>query len=87
MRRTRGLEGDAWEAEAPLGEASEAYEVDILDGANVLRTLTATQPSVIYEAADELTDFGSLQASLRVRVVQLSATVGRGIVSERLLTL
>jgi hypothetical protein len=87
VRRTRGPEGDTWDAEVPLGEASEAYEVDILDGSTVLRTLSAGTPAALYAAADELADFGVPQASLRVRVAQLSATVGRGIVSEQVLTL
>jgi hypothetical protein len=30
----------------------------------------------------ELADFGSAQASLLIRVVQLSATVGRGVAAE-----
>ncbi len=41
IRRTR-RDGDSWDAiEVPLGEASEAYELDVLDGATVKRTLTA----------------------------------------------
>jgi hypothetical protein len=78
IRRTR-RDGDSWAAEVPLAEESESYAVDILSGATVVRTLTATTPSVLYAAADELADFGSAQASLAVRVVQMSATVGRGI--------
>ena len=39
IRRTR-RDGDAWEpVEVPLGEDGERYEVDILAGAAVLRTL------------------------------------------------
>jgi hypothetical protein len=77
VRRTRA-DGDSWEGEVPLSEGSERYEVDILSGATVLRTLSAPSPSVLYAGADELTDFGAAQTSLNVRVVQLSATVGRG---------
>jgi hypothetical protein len=38
--------------DVPLGEASENYEVDILNAAKtaVLRTLTSTTPSVVYTA-------------------------------------
>jgi hypothetical protein len=32
--------------------------------------------------ADELADFGTAQTSLRVRIAQLSATVGRGNAAE-----
>jgi hypothetical protein len=46
IRRTR-LGGDSWDAaEVPLGEETERYEVDILDGPTVKRTLTATSPTV-----------------------------------------
>ena len=41
IRRTR-RDGDSWDAiEVPLGETSEAYELDVLDGSTVKRTLTA----------------------------------------------
>ena len=78
IRRTR-RDGDSWEAiEVPLGEESEAYEVDILSGAAVVRTLSTATPAVLYPAASEAADFGGAQASLAVRVHQLSPTVGRG---------
>ena len=85
IRRTR-LDGDSWEVqEPPLGEAAEAYEVDILAGASVVRTLSAASPEILYAAAHEIADFGGPQASLAVRVVQLSATVGRGIAADALI--
>jgi len=77
IRRTR-VDGDSWVGEVPLGEDSERYSVDILNGASVVRALAAATPSVLYAAADELADFGAPQTSLRVRVTQLSATVGAG---------
>jgi len=71
VRRTR-RDGDSWAtADVPLGEDSEVYAVDILSGATVVRSLAAAQPSTLYAAADELADFGTPQASLAVRVVQL----------------
>jgi len=78
IRRTR-IDGDSWETQdVPLGEASEAWEIDILHGANVVRTLTASAPSVLYANADEVADFGSPQSLLSFRVAQMSASVGRG---------
>ena len=62
----------------PLGEESEAYEVDILDGSTVVRTIEATSPSASYSAADQVADFGSAQSSMDVKIYQLSAVVGRG---------
>ncbi|RTL49775.1 MAG: hypothetical protein EKK40_15675 [Bradyrhizobiaceae bacterium] len=77
VRRTR-RDGDAWGVEVPLGEDSEAYQVDILSGASVVRTLSATTSAVLYASADEIADFGTEQTSLRIRVMQMSSSVGRG---------
>ncbi|HZT48539.1 MAG TPA: glycoside hydrolase/phage tail family protein [Hyphomicrobiaceae bacterium] len=78
VRRTR-IGGDSWDTvDVPLGEESERYEVDILDGTNVKRTLSATSPTVTYTAADQTADFGSLQSAVSLRVCQLSAVAGRG---------
>jgi hypothetical protein len=78
VRRTR-IGGDSWEAlEVPLGEETERYEVDILDGTTVKRTLASSTPSVTYTAAQQLTDFGTLPSAVSVRVFQLSAVWGRG---------
>ncbi|MEQ1615452.1 MAG: glycoside hydrolase/phage tail family protein, partial [Hyphomicrobiaceae bacterium] len=78
VRRTRSG-GDSWTAaEVPLFEASEAYEIDIMDGATVKRSLAASIPRVIYTAAQQIADFGAPQASVLVRVCQMSAVWGRG---------
>ena len=67
-------------ADIPLGEAAERYDVEVLSGAgDVLRTFFGlTAPSVLYTAAQQTTDFGSVQASVRLRIYQLSDVVGRG---------
>jgi hypothetical protein len=78
IRRTR-RDGDAWEPlDVPLGEDREAYDVDILDGGAVVRTLSASEPRAVYSVIDEAADFGGQQATLSLRVAQLSAAVGRG---------
>ncbi|WP_029555118.1 glycoside hydrolase/phage tail family protein [Xanthobacter sp. 91] len=78
IRRTR-IAGDGWEAvEVPLGEASEAYRLDILDGETVRRSFTLASPETLYAAADEIADFGAPQGDLTVRIAQLSASVGAG---------
>jgi hypothetical protein len=81
IRRTRA-DGDSWTGEVPLGEDSEGYEVGIVSGVTVVRTLSTITPSVLYTAADELADFDAAQSSLTVRVTQLSTTVGRGFPAE-----
>jgi hypothetical protein len=81
VRRTRiGGELKDGTGTVPLGEASEAYEVDILDGPGgaVLRTLSSATPSVVYANADIVADFNDVPASLTIAVFQLSAVAGRG---------
>jgi hypothetical protein len=78
IRRTR-IGGDAWEQpDVPLSEEQERYEIDILDGAQVKRTLTAATPGVVYTVAQQTADFGAPQASVSVAICQMSATYGRG---------
>lgn len=77
----RSRYGSSWwttGVERPLGESSESYEIDILDGLTVVRTLTSTTTAVTYTAAQQTTDFGSPQTSINYRVYQLSTRVGRG---------
>jgi Putative phage tail protein len=65
----------------PLGEATEAYELEVWneDFDVLYRTVTGlTSPEFEYTAAMQTTDFGSTQDTVHVRVYQLSATVGRG---------
>ena len=73
---------DSWAAvEVPMSESSEAYEVDILDGATVKRTLTVATTSAVYTAAQQTADWESTLGSgdtLDVRIAQLSSLVGRG---------
>lgn len=82
IRRSRALAADSWEAaEVPLAEDSEAYAVEILDGATVKRTLTASTTSVLYTAAQQIADWGAPLGpgqSLSIRIYQLSALIGRG---------
>lgn len=78
IRRTR-VGGDSWDvAEVPLSEESERYEVDILDGSTVLRTIAATVPQCVYTASEQTDDFGSPQSTVDVAIYQVSAAAGRG---------
>lgn len=82
IRRTR-FNGDSWDLETvPLNEESERYEIDIMNGSTVVRTLTSTTPSVTYTSAQEAADFGSTQMFITFRVYQMSAAVGRGRMAE-----
>lgn len=79
IRRTR-VNGDSWAGtDVPLGEESEAYEVEIRDGANIKRLLASTVPSLTYGAAAQVTDFGSSSfTSLDITIYQISRSYGRG---------
>jgi len=64
----------------PPGEVAESYEVEVWTSgfATLKRTLASSTPTVTYTNAQQVTDFGSAQATLYVKIYQLSATVGRG---------
>lgn len=82
VRRSRNLSADAWEiGEPPLAESSEAYEVEIRDGATLKCTLSSSSTSALYSAAAQTTDFGAALTagqSFTVRIYQLSVRLGRG---------
>ena len=78
VRRTR-IGGDSWgSVDVPLAEDTERYEVDILDGPDVVRTISSSTPTLTYTAAEQTADFGAPQASISLHVYQLSPVYGRG---------
>lgn len=78
VRRTRkgGMLVDYKDVD--LSELSEAYEIDILSGSTVVRTLSSSTATTIYSTANQIADFGSPQINVNVRIYQLSGYVGRG---------
>jgi hypothetical protein len=85
IRRTR-IDGDRWEqTEVPLGETAESYAIDILSNTSLKRTLLASTPAVLYSAAFQIADFGSLQSAVTVRIAQVSPSYGRGTSATRTL--
>lgn len=86
VRRAR-FGGDSWASlDVPLNEEVETYEIDVLDGTSVKRTLTTSTTSAIYSSGDQIVDFGSDDfPMLTLRVAQLSQAFGRG--TEREVTL
>ena len=63
----------------PVGEDFEKYEIDVVSGTTVVRTLTAQNAqTVVYSAANQTTDGFTPGNPITVKVYQLSATVGRG---------
>ena len=79
IRRDRNPAADSWDSlEIPMSEVSESYQINIVSGSTVKRTLTATSPTVAYSAAQQVTDFGATQSSVSLKVYQISQAFGRG---------
>lgn len=85
LRRTRASSGDSWVlVDVPLGETTEAYDLEILNGAAVVRTVPGLAvPSFLYTASMMAADFGGPVTTLRFRVYQIGA-LGRGAAAEAL---
>ncbi len=86
IRRSRDPAADSWEAtEVPFLDQPEAWEIDILDGATVKRTLMAGTTTTTYSTADQIADWGAALvpgAALTIRVAQLSPSLGPGMPAE-----
>ena len=88
LRRDRALSADSWVlAEVPMSEATELYDLEILDGPVVVRTVTnLTSPAFTYTAAMQISDFGGTVTSVSVRLFQTGA-LGRGVALTQTLTI
>jgi putative tail protein len=77
IRRTRL--GGVWVdgRDVPLGEASEAYEIDVLVSGAVVRTLTSSVQNVLYLASQQTTDGITPGQPVTVTVYQIGQ-LGRG---------
>lgn len=65
--------------DVPLDEASESYDLDVMNGSTVVRTFSAvSSPTVTYTAAQQTADWGTVPASFTVNVYQNSSRYGRG---------
>jgi hypothetical protein len=81
MRRAR-LNADWVDyIDVPLDEPVELYDVEIMNGASVMRTFSSVpSPTVTYTAVEQSSDWGSgIPASYTVNVYQISARYGRGL--------
>ena len=85
LRRTRASSGDSWVlVEVPLAETTEAYDLEILNGAAVVRAVSGiATPSFLYTTAMMVADLGGPVSTLRIRVYQIGA-LGRGAATEAL---
>ncbi|AUM72952.1 baseplate multidomain protein megatron [Paracoccus jeotgali] len=82
VRRDRSLAADNWNAvEIPMSEPAEAWQVDILDGSTVKRSLTAATTCAVYTGAQQIADWGAPLgpgASLDIRIAQIGQALGAG---------
>lgn len=87
VRRSR-LDTDGWDGEdAPADESAEAYQVEILGGDAVVRTLDAGAPEALYDNAMEAIDFGVPLATITFRVRQRGTRVALGIAAKATINL
>lgn len=78
VRRTRLRVPGLGNGSTPLGETTEAYEIDIFDGATIVRTISITVETTLYTAAQQTTDGLTPGDLVKLDVFQLSETKGRG---------
>lgn len=79
QRRTRmshRYDGDS--PAVPLGEATELYRVRVYDGATLVRTAMATEPTYLYTAAEQAADGFAPGDPVIFEICQVSETVGAG---------
>jgi len=88
LRRDRALSADSWVlTDVPMSEANEAYDLEILNGPAVVRTISnLTGASFTYAAAMQGTDFGGPVTSISIRLFQIGA-LGRGAPLTQTLTI
>lgn len=78
FRRTRHFSPGIGYGSVALDEPAESYQIDVYDGATVVRTITATTPTASYTAAEQTTDGLTPGDTVDIRIYQISATRGRG---------
>lgn len=72
IRRTRIGGANLNGQDVPLGETAESWSADIMDGTDVVRTLTGSSLPLTYTNAMAIADFGSNPSTLDVNLYQVS---------------
>ena len=78
VRRARIDGGLRDYVDVPLMEQSELYDVVVLDSGVAVRTWQVSSPNVVYNIANQITDFGAAPATLNVVITQRSGLIGPG---------
>jgi hypothetical protein len=88
LRCDRSLSADSWVlTDVPMSEATETYELEFLNAANVVRTVSDLSTSAFtYTSAMQAADFGGPVSSLSIRLYQIGA-LGRGAPLAQTLTI
>ena len=77
--RTR-YQGNFWvSGNQPMNESALIYDLDILDGESVVRTIQSSSPDFVYTEAQQADDFGVAQDEIKANCYQVSERVGRGL--------
>lgn len=81
MRRNR-LDGE-WrdKVDVPMSEATEKYQVNVMNGSAVISIITVTSATATYTVAQQIADFGSAQLSITVGIFQINATINGGTIA------
>ncbi len=68
----------------PMSESFEKYEIDIMDGETILRTIAVSDVMTAdYSAAQQMSDGLTPGNPVTVRIYQMSSVLGRGRVKEQ----
>lgn len=78
IRRARIDGGMRDYIDVPLMEQAELYEIRVYSGGNIIRSWQVNTASQVYTSAQQVSDFGSVQASYLVEITQKSSLVGPG---------
>ena len=78
QRRTRIPAPGLGNGPAPIGEASLAFEADVFDGADIVRTLTSSTEEFSYSAAEQTADGLTPGDPVDLDIYQISDVRGRG---------
>ena len=78
VRRSRLRTPGLGHGPVPLGEETEAYEIDIYSGVTIVNTLTTALPTLSYSAAEQTADGLTPGNPVNMRIYQISAIRGRG---------
>ena len=82
IRRGR-VRADSWvPPDIPLDQSQETYEIEILDGMRLVRTLKTSRTNVLYVASDEIADFAMRRSHIDLRIYQIGDGVGRGLPAQ-----